>query len=70
MPDTLRQLTSSLRRSSQVVEYVSRRGGLLPQVERTRGNLLKTNSMVAPFHVKQEIRRVQLNLTFYKASIL
>lgn len=70
MGDSLRQLGQRLGQTQREVEFIARRGGLLPALERTRGNLLKSNAFIANFRVEQTSRKVSLKLAFYKASIL
>jgi hypothetical protein len=70
MADTLKDLGRKLGKSYTDIEILKSRNGLLPQLERTRGNVIKANSFIANFHVNQPVRKVGLKLTFFKASIL
>jgi hypothetical protein len=70
LADTLKELGRRVGKSYRDIDILKSRGGLLPQLERTRGNVIKSNSFIANFHVNQPVRRVGLKLTFYKASIL
>lgn len=70
MTDTLKQLGKTLGNSYRDVDFLNSRGGLLPQLERTRGSLHSKNSFIAHFTVGQPIRRLSIKLVFYKSSIL
>lgn len=70
MADSLKQLGRMLGQSHREVQFLNGRGGYLPSLERTRGNVLKSNAFIANFRVEQTARKVALKLSFYKGSIL
>lgn len=68
--DNLRRFGRNVGQTARDVEFLNRRGGLLPQIERSRGNLIADNSFYARFKIDGQTRQVRLKVTFHKASIL
>lgn len=66
MADTLRQLGRGLGKSARTVEFLKKRGGLLPQVDRTRGYMTTEFAFIANFTVNEEKRDMALTLAFYR----
>lgn len=69
MGDRLKQVGKKIGTTQQDIELLKRRGGLLPSVERTRGLITPTISLIAPFGVNEQSRKLALSLNFYEHSI-
>lgn len=66
MGDTLKEVGRKIGRSQRDVEILKRRGGYLPQVERTRGIVSATSSFLAPFVANEADRKLSLSLNFFE----
>lgn len=67
MADTLKQLGRFLGQSVGDINTLKSKGGLIGQIERTRGQLAADNTFIAPFAVPRSSRTVYLTLSFYKS---
>lgn len=65
MGDALNQVGRSIGKSARDAEFLKRRGGSLPQIDRTRGRVAQTNSFISRFVVNESQRKMALTLAFY-----
>lgn len=66
MGDNLKQVGKQIGKTQREIEFLKRRGGLLPSVERTRGIVTDAVSLIAPFTVNEASRKLALSLNFYE----
>lgn len=66
MADTLKELGRTIGKDQRTVEFVKKRAGYLPQVERTRGIVSTTSSFISPFAANEADRKLSMSLNFYE----
>lgn len=66
--DSIREIGRNIGQSNRNVELMKRRGGALPQVDRTRGFLRTTTAFIAPFVTNELGRRISLSLNFTEGT--
>ena len=65
MPDTLKEAGRDFGRSKRALEYIKRRGGLIPQYERERGGMNFHTPYITNFTVNTPNRKIALSISFY-----
>lgn len=68
MADTLKQLGRELGKTINALEILKGKGGLIGQIERTRGQVASDNTFIAHFNVPNTSRTVSITLSFYRSS--
>lgn len=66
--DSLRQLGRGIHGSNRSAGYTLRRGGALPQIDRTRGFLRTTTAFIVPFVINNGDRKVSVSLYFIEGK--
>lgn len=68
MSDKLKELAGHVIRTHTDFEWLKRRGGFLPSVERTRGSLATGHAYQSQFSVGQATRKMSLTLEFFPVA--